>query len=90
METNPVDGAGVSINTPNGAGGGSDLSALEVHFGARLSRAEAVRAAHARDEGGLETHPPDAVLFVSSELEMMRALKVLFDPEGLLNPGKIL
>ncbi|WP_291426828.1 FAD-binding oxidoreductase [Deinococcus sp.] len=52
------------------------LSALHNHFGDRLSTAEAVREAHGRDESRIDFQLPDAVLFASSEQDVVDALEL--------------
>ncbi|MEL6218662.1 MAG: FAD-linked oxidase C-terminal domain-containing protein [Pseudomonadota bacterium] len=48
------------------------ISALSAHFGERLSRAEAVRAEHGRDEAHHAPQPPDAVIWPESTEEVCR------------------
>ncbi|MEM9146505.1 MAG: FAD-linked oxidase C-terminal domain-containing protein [Pseudomonadota bacterium] len=50
----------------------SAITALEPHFGARLSRAEAVRAEHGRDEAHHAPQPPDAVIWPATTEEVQR------------------
>jgi D-lactate dehydrogenase (cytochrome) len=52
------------------------LKALSEHFGDRLSRAQAVREQHGRDESPFEVAPPDAVVFCESTADVAAAVKL--------------
>ncbi|WP_135229945.1 FAD-binding oxidoreductase [Deinococcus fonticola] len=52
------------------------LQALRASFAEKLSTAPAVLEAHGHDESRLDHHLPDAVLFVSSEEDVLHALQL--------------
>jgi D-lactate dehydrogenase (cytochrome) len=52
------------------------LKALSAHFGDRMSRAQAVREQHGRDESPFEVAPPDAVVFCESTADVATAVKL--------------
>jgi D-lactate dehydrogenase (cytochrome) len=52
------------------------VKALSEHFGNRLSRAQAVREQHGRDESPFEVAPPDAVVFCESTADVAAAVKL--------------
>ncbi len=52
------------------------MKALAERFGDRLSRAQAVREQHGRDESPFEAAPPDAVVFCESTADVAAAVKL--------------
>jgi D-lactate dehydrogenase (cytochrome) len=52
------------------------LKALSERFGDRVSRAQAVREQHGRDESPFEVTPPDAVVFCQSTADVADAVKL--------------
>ncbi len=52
------------------------VKALSERFGDRLSRAQAVREQHGRDESPFEVTPPDAVVFCESTADVAAAVKL--------------
>ena len=52
------------------------VRALSERFGDRLSRAQAVREQHGRDESPFEVTPPDAVVFCESTADVAAAVKL--------------
>ena len=52
------------------------LNALQSRFGDQLTTNQNLLEQHGHDEGGYETHAPDAVLFASSTEEVSDALKI--------------
>ena len=52
------------------------LAALETHFGARMSTAEAVRDHHGRDESPYPATPPDAVVFAENTGDVVALVKL--------------
>jgi D-lactate dehydrogenase (cytochrome) len=52
------------------------LQALSERFGDRVSRAQAVREQHGRDESPFEVTPPDAVVFCQSTADVADAVKL--------------
>jgi D-lactate dehydrogenase (cytochrome) len=52
------------------------LKALSEHFGNRLSRAQAVREQHGRDESPFEVAPPDAVVFCESTADVAASVRL--------------
>jgi D-lactate dehydrogenase (cytochrome) len=52
------------------------MKALSERFGDRLSRAQAVREQHGRDESPFEVTPPDAVVFCESTADVAAAVQL--------------
>src|SRR5687767_1919098 len=52
------------------------LKALSERFGGRMSRAQAVREQHGRDESPFEAAPPDAVVFCESTADVAAAVQL--------------
>ena len=60
----------------------------------RFSTGESVLDLHARDQSSHPRSRPEAVIWPlsaahGSSLQWMQRVKSLFDPNGILNPGKI-
>ncbi|MEQ1406604.1 FAD-linked oxidase C-terminal domain-containing protein [Neorhizobium sp. Rsf11] len=57
----------------------STLDALKLHFGERLSTAEAVREHHGHDMSRQPTRLPDAVVYAENEDEVARVVSACFE-----------